>query len=203
MRDYEENLEKYLEQIKKFTKEIIFKNQEIKHDIHIPYSNGIPRILFQIYVDIDKMYKGSPTYDKEYQGIIKQLDFEIKDISKYFNIPTQQLEPHYTYINYDFTKEIVSKSQHEWYLILMDEYGIRRDLLEQYEFMVDLILDPDYVSDTRIVAWCQYINNTEVFYDVNLDCDKIESVVISVLENNGVMDSGLLVHIGVCEEYDY
>jgi len=203
MRDYEENLEKYLEQIKKFTKEIIFKNQEIKHDIHIPHSNGIPRILFQIYVDIDKMYKGSPTYDKEYQDIIKQLDFEIKDISKYFNIPTQQLEPHYTYINYDFTKEIVSKSQHEWYLILMDEYGIRRDLLEQYEFMVDLILDPDYVSDTRIVAWCQYINNTEVFYDVNLDCDKIESVVISVLENNGVMDSGMLVHIGVCEEYDY
>ena len=158
---------------------------------------------FKYMLILIKMYKGSPTYDKEYQDIIKQLDFEIKDISKYFNIPTQQLEPHYTYINYDFTKEIVSKSQHEWYLILMDEYGIRRDLLEQYEFMVDLILDPDYVSDTRIVAWCQYINNTEVFYDVNLDCDKIESVVISVLENNGVMDSGMLVHIGVCEEYDY
>lgn len=203
MRDYEENLEKYLGQIKKFTKEIIFKNQEIKHDIHIPPSNGIPRILFQIYVDIDKMYKGSPTYDKKYQGIIKQLDFEIKDISKYFNIPAQQLESHYTYINYDFTKGIVSKSQHEWYLILMDEYGIRRDLLEQYEFMVNLFLDPDYVSDNRIVAWCQNIYNTEVFYDANLDCDKLESIVISVLENNGVMDSGMLVHIGVCEEYEY
>jgi len=74
MRDYEENLEKYLGQIKKFTKEIIFKNQEIKHDIHIPSSNGIPRILFQIYVDIDKMYKGSPTYDKKYQNIPNLCD---------------------------------------------------------------------------------------------------------------------------------
>ena len=93
MRDYEENLEKYLGQIKKFTKEIIFKNQEIKHDIHIPSSNGIPRILFQIYVDIDKMYKGSPTYDKKYQGIIKQLDFEIPiSISNsYLLVPEKRL----------------------------------------------------------------------------------------------------------------
>jgi hypothetical protein len=204
MRLDKKQLEKHLDSIKKAADLISFKGLDIKRDIDVSETpqerNKKYSIKFQIYVDIDKMFKGSPSYDEKYNNTVRDLDFNLRDIGKYFNIPSQQIEIYYTYINEDFVNMICEKTQHEWYQILQKDYGIKRDALEENDFMVTLNKNFDYISDTVIIAWCNNIYQIQDFEESSLTCDLLKNMVNILFEQNGITKSGFNYHVGVCED---
>ena len=59
-----EELKSKLPMLEKIVESLILNRVDVKHDFHV-VENRYPHILMQFYLELDKMYKGSPIYDED------------------------------------------------------------------------------------------------------------------------------------------
>ena len=210
----EENDEKYLEQLQqsvgvleKVLDTLVFKGVEVKHDFHVVPNDYRSYAMLQFYIDIDKQFKGSPTYDEEYKNVVYEIEHKVNDVLRYAGLSPYggvgATKQYYTYVNDDYVKEVTKNCHDELINILINEYNIPYHLLEEYDIMIQLNDNPDYPSDTTILAYSypltQGFGTDSRLMDNGIDCDKLSEIVDGIFERNGVTDSGFNHQNSICE----
>ena len=210
----EENDEKYLEQLQKSVgvlekvlDTLVFKGVEVKHDFHVVPNDYRSYAMLQFYIDIDKQFKGSPTYDEEYKNVVHEIEHKVNDVLRYAGLSPYggvgATKQYYTYVNDDYVKEVTKNCHDELINILINEYNIPYHLLEEYDIMIQLNDNPDYPSDTTILAYSypltQGFGTDSRLMDNGIDCDKLSEIVDGIFERNGVTDSGFNHQNSICE----
>jgi hypothetical protein len=211
----EENDEKYLEQLQqsvgvleKVLESLVFKGVEVKHDFHVVPSDFRSYVMLQFYIDIDKQYKGSPTYDEEYKNVVHEIEHKVEDVLRYAGLSPHggvgATKQHYTYINDDYVKEVTKNCHDELMNILTNEYNIPYNLIQEYLIMIQLNDNPDYPTDTTILAYSypltQGFGTDSRLMDNGIDCDKLSEIVDGIFERNGVTESGFRYQNSICEK---
>ena len=201
-----EEFKKTLPVLERVIESLIFKGVDVKHEFHVAENSTIPYILLQFYIDIDKQYKGSPTYDEEYQKTVYEIEHKINDVLRYAGLSPigPGVVQHYTYINDEYVQEVVKNCHDELINILTMEYKIPYHLIQEYDILVQLQENPDYPSDTNILAYSSPLSQgwgtDSGFMDRGIDCDKLIEIVDNVFETFGVKESGFLYHNFICEK---
>ena len=201
-----EELRTALPILEKVIKSLIFKGVDIEHEFHVAENSNIPYILLQFYIDIDKQYNGSPTYDEEYKNTVDGIEHKINDVLRYAGLSPMGpgVVQHYTYINDEYVQEVVKNCHDEIINILTMEYKIPYHLIEEYNILVQLQENPDYPSDTNILAYSSPLSTgwgtDSGFMDRGIDCDKLIEIADNVFETFGVKESGFLYHNFICEK---
>jgi hypothetical protein len=211
----EENDEKYLEQLQqsvgvleKVLESLVFKGVEVKHDFHVVPNDFRSYAMLQFYIDIDKQYKGSPTYDEEYKNVVHEIEHKVEDVLRYAGLSPHggvgATKQHYTYINDDYVKEVTKNCHDELMNILTNEYNIPYNLIQEYLIMIQLNDNPDYPTDTTILAYSypltQGFGTDSRLMDNGIDCDKLSEIVDGIFERNGVTESGFRYQNSICEK---
>jgi len=211
----EENDEKYLEQLQqsvgvleKVLESLVFKGVEVKHDFHVVPSDFRSYVMLQFYIDIDKQYKGSPTYDEDYKNVVHEIEHKVEDVLRYAGLSPHgglgATKQHYTYINDDYVKEVTKNCHDELINILTNEYNIPYNLIQEYLIMIQLNDNPDYPTDTTILAYSypltQGFGTDSRLMDNGIDCDKLSEIVDGIFERNGVTESGFRYQNSICEK---
>lgn len=210
----EENNEKYLEQLQKSVgvlekvlDSLVFKGVEVKHDFHVVPNDYRSYAMLQFYIDIDKQYKGSPTYDEDYKNVVHEIEHKVNDVLRYAGLSPYggvgTTKQYYTYVNDDYVKEVTKNCHDELINILINEYNIPYYLLEEYDITIQLNDNPDYPSDTTILAYSypltQGFGTDSRLMDNGIDCDKLSEIVDGIFERNGVTESGFRYQNSICE----
>jgi hypothetical protein len=201
-----EELRTALPLLEKVIKSLIFKGVDVEHEFHVAENSNIPYILLQFYIDIDKQYKGSPTYDKEYKKTVDEIEHKINDVLRYVGLSPMgpYVVQHYTYVNDEYVQEVVKNCHDELINILTMEYKIPYHLIQEYDILVQLQENPDYPSDTNIMAYSSPLSQgwgtDSGFMDRGIDCDKLIEIVDKVFETIGVIESGFPYHNFICEK---
>ena len=211
----EENDEKYIEQLQqsvgvleKVLESLVFKGVEVKHDFHVVPSDFRSYVMLQFYIDIDKQYKGSPTYDEDYKNVVHEIEHKVEDVLRYAGLSPHgglgATKQHYTYINDDYVKEVTKNCHDELINILTNEYNIPYNLIQEYLIMIQLNDNPDYPTDTTILAYSypltQGFGTDSRLMDNGIDCDKLSEIVDGIFERNGVTESGFRYQNSICEK---
>ena len=201
-----EEFKKTLPVLERVIESLIFKGVDVKHEFHVAENSTIPYILLQFYIDIDKQYKGSPTYDEEYQKTVYEIEHKINDVLRYARLSPigPGVVQHYTYINDEYVQEVVKNCHDELINILTMEYKIPYHLIQEYDILVQLQENPDYPSDTNILAYSSPLSQgwgtDSGFMDKAIDCDKLIEIIDNVVETFGVKESGFPYHNFICEK---
>jgi len=202
-----EDLQQSVNILEKIVDKVLFKDVEVKHDFHVAKTSIRPYVLLQFYIDIDKQFKGSPTYDENYQKTVDEIEHKVNDILKYTGLSPigQDVLQHYTYINDEYVQEVAKNCNDDIINILTHEYKIPYDLIQEYDILVQLQENPDYPSDTNILAYSHSLGKSGLgtdsrFMDRGVDCDKLIEITDSVFETNGVKESGFPYHNFMCEK---
>ena len=202
-----EDLQQSVNILEKIVDKVLFKDVEVKHDFHVAKTSIRPYVLLQFYIDIDKQFKGSPTYDENYQKTVDEIEHKVNDILKYTGLSPigQDVLQHYTYINDEYVQEVAKNCNDDIINILTHEYKIPYDLIQEYSILVQLQENPDYPSDTNILAYSHSLGKSGLgtdsrFMDRGVDCDKLIEITDSVFETNGVKESGFPYHNFMCEK---
>lgn len=202
-----EDLQQSLNILDKIVDKVLFKDVEVKHDFHVAKTSIRPYVLLQFYIDIDKQFKGSPTYDENYQKTVDEIEHKVNDILKYIGLSPigPDVLQHYTYINDEYVQEVAKNCNDDIINILTHEYKIPYDLIQEYDILVQLQENPDYPSDTNILAYSHSLGKSGLgtdsrFMDRGVDCDKLIEITDSVFETNGVKESGFPYHNFMCEK---
>ena len=200
-----EDLQQSVNILDKIVDKVLFKDVEVKHDFHVAKTSIRPYVLLQFYIDIDKQFKGSPTYDENYQKTVDEIEHKVNDILKYIGLSPigPDVLQHYTYINDEYVQEVAKNCNDDIINILTHEYKIPYDLIQEYDILVQLQENPDYPSDTNILAYSQGksgLGTDSRFMDRGVDCDKLIEITDSVFETNGVKESGFPYHNFMCEK---
>ncbi len=202
-----ENLQNSVNILNKIVDNILFKGIEVKHDFHVAETSIQPYILLQFYIDIDKQFKGSPTYDENYQKVVYEIEHKVNDILKYVGLsPTgTDVLQHYTYINDEYVQEVVKNCHDDIINILTNEYKIPYHLIQEYSILVQLQENPDYPGDTNILAYSHSLGKSGLgtdsgFMDRGVDCDKLIEIADRAFEDFGVKESGFPYHNFMCEK---
>lgn len=202
-----EDLQQSVNILEKIVDKVLFKDVEVKHDFHVAKTSIRPYVLLQFYIDIDKQFKGSPTYDENYQKTVDEIEHKVNDILKYTGLSPigQDVLQHYTYINDEYVQEVAKNCHDEIINILTNEYKIPYHLIQEYDILVQLQENPDYPSDTNILAYSHSLGKSGLgtdsrFMDRGVDCDKLIEITDSVFETNGVKESGFPYHNFMCEK---
>ena len=201
-----EELRTALPVLEKVIKSLIFKGIDVKHEFHIAESSTIPYILLQFYIDIDKQYNGSPTYDEEYKKTVDEIEHKVNDVLRYAGLSPigPNVVQHYTYVNDEYVQEVVKNCHDELINILTMEYKIPYHLIQEYDILVQLQENPDYPSDTNILAYSSPLSTgwgtDSGFMDRGIDCDKLIEIADKVFETLGVTKSGFPYHNFICEK---
>jgi len=210
----EENDEKYLEQLQKSVgvlekvlDTLVFKGVEVKHDFHVVPNDYRSYAMLQFYIDIDKQFKGSPTYDEEYKNVVHEIEHKVNDVLRYAGLSPYggvgATKQYYTYVNDDYVKKVTKNCHDELINILINEYNIPYYLLEEYDIIIQLNDNPDYPSDTTILAYSypltQGFGTDSRLMDNGIDCDKLSDIVDGIFKRNGVTDSGFNHQNSICE----
>jgi len=201
-----EEFKKTLPVLERVIESLIFKGVDVKHEFHVAENSTIPYILLQFYIDIDKQYKGSPTYDEEYQKTVYEIEHKINDVLRYAGLSPigPGVVQHYTYINDEYVQEVVKNCHDELINILTMEYKIPYHLIQEYDILVQLQENPDYPSDTNILAYSSPLSQgwgtDSGFMDRGIDCDKLIEIADNVFETLGVKESGFPYHNFICEK---
>ena len=210
----EENDEKYLEQLQKSVgvlekvlDSLVFKGVEVKHDFHVVPNDYRSYVMLQFYIDIDKQYKGSPTYDEKYKNVVHEIEHKVEDVLRYAGLSPHggvgATKQYYTYINDDYVQEVTKNCNDELMNILTNEYNIPYYLIEEYSILIQLNENPDYPTDTTIFAYSypltQGFGTDSRLMDNGIDCDKISEIVDGIFERNGVTESGFRYQNSICE----
>lgn len=202
-----EDLQQSVNILEKIVDKVLFKDVEVKHDFHVAKTSIRPYVLLQFYIDIDKQFKGSPTYDENYQKTVDEIEHKVNNILKYTGLSPigQDVLQHYTYINDEYVQEVAKNCNDDIINILTHEYKIPYDLIQDYSILVQLQENPDYPSDTNILAYSHSLGKSGLgtdsrFMDRGVDCDKLIEITDSVFETNGVKESGFPYHNFMCEK---
>lgn len=202
-----EDLQQSVNILDKIVDKVLFKDVEVKHDFHVAKTSIRPYVLLQFYIDIDKQFKGSPTYDENYQKTVDEIEHKVNDILKYIGLSPigPDVLQHYTYINDEYVQEVAKNCNDDIINILTHEYKIPYDLIQDYSILVQLQENPDYPSDTNILAYSHSLGKSGLgtdsrFMDRGVDCDKLIEITDSVFETNGVKESGFPYHNFMCEK---
>lgn len=202
-----EDLQQSVNILDKIVDKVLFKDVEVKHDFHVAKTSIRPYVLLQFYIDIDKQFKGSPTYDENYQKTVDEIEHKVNDILKYIGLSPigPDVLQHYTYINDEYVQEVAKNCNDDIINILTHEYKIPYDLIQEYDILVQLQENPDYPSDTNILAYSHSLGKSGLgtdsrFMDRGVDCDKLIEITDSVFETNGVKESGFPYHNFMCEK---
>lgn len=212
MMDHEKQIEQLQQSVNilnKIVDPILFKNVEVKHDFHVVPNDYLSYVMLQFYIDIDKQFKGSPTYDENYQKAVHEIEFKVNDILKYTGLSPigPGVVQHYTYINDEYVQEVVKNCHDGIINILTNEYKIPYYLIQEYNILVQLQENVDYPSDTNILAYSHSLGKSGLgtdsgFMDRGVDCDKLYEIADSVFETYGVKESGFPYHNFMCEKED-
>ena len=205
MEDKFEQLKSLIPTLDKLLKRLVFKNVDIKYRLSLPREGRTPHIICRFYIEVDKLYKGSPTYNERYKQVVSDLDFSIVDASKYIGLSRLDINNVYEYIEKDYVESIVLKCHEELQKTLVSQYELDWSTVYAYDFSIQLFEDYDYISDLRIVAWCSNLDEgyglSDDIDESGLDCDKVENIVQNILEKNGVTESEFNLQMGICESY--
>ena len=75
--------------------------------------------------------------------------------------------------------------------------------MEEYMITIQLNNNPDYPSDTTILAYSyplsQGFGTDSRFMDKGLDCDKLSDIVDEIFDKFGVTESGFRYQNSICE----
>ena len=201
-----EELRTALPVLEKVIKSLIFKGVDVEHEFHVAENSNIPYILLQFYIDIDKQYNGSPTYDEEYKKTVDEIEHKVNDVLRYAGLSPigSNVVQHYTYVNDEYVQEVVKNCHDELINILTMEYKIPYHLIQEYDILVQLQENPDYPSDTNILAYSSPLSTgwgtDSGFMDRGIDCDKLIEIADKVFETLGVTKSGFPYHNFICEK---
>lgn len=205
MEDKFEYLKSLIPTFDKLLKRLVFKGVDVKYNLSLPREDKTPHIICRFYIEVDKLYKGSPTYDERYKQVVSDLDFSIVDASRYIDLSRFDVENVYEYIEKDYVESVVKTCKDELEKTLVSQYELDWSTVYRYDFSVRLAEDNDYISDLRIVVWSDNLDEgyglDEDIADAGLDCDKVENIAQNILEKNGVMDSEFTLQMSICERY--
>lgn len=205
MEDKFEYLKSLIPTFDKLLKTLIFKGVDIKYNLSLPRVEKSPHIICKFYIEVDKLYKGSPTYDEQYKKVVSDLDFSIVDASKYIGLTRLDIDNRYEYIEKNYVESVVLKCHEELQKTLVSQYELDWSTVYAYDFSIQLFENYDYISDLRIVAWCSNLDEgyglSDEIAESGLDCDKVENIVQNILEKNGVTESEFNLQMGICERY--
>jgi len=208
--NYEEeniqSLQQSVEVLSKIVDKVLFKDVEVKYDFHVATKSIRPYVLLQFYLDIDKQFKGSPTYDENYQKAVHEIEHKVNDLLRYAGLSPvgPNVLQHYSYINDEYVQEVVKNCHDEIINILTNEYKIPYHLIQEYSIIVQLQENPDYPGDTNIMAYSHSLGKSGLgtdsgFMDRGVDCDKLIEIADNVFDLFGVRDSGFPYHNFMCE----
>jgi len=208
--NYEEeniqSLQQSVEVLSKIVDKVLFKDVEVKYDFHVATKSIRPYVLLQFYLDIDKQFKGSPTYDENYQKAVHEIEHKVNDLLRYAGLSPvgPNVLQHYSYINDEYVQEVVKNCHDEIINILTNEYKIPYHLIQEYSILVQLQENPDYPGDTNIMAYSHSLGKSGLgtdsgFMDRGVDCDKLIEIADNVFDLFGVRDSGFPYHNFMCE----
>ena len=200
-----EELKSKLPMLEKIVESLIFKGVDVKHDFHV-VENRFPHISMQFYLELDKMYKGSPIYDEDYKKAVNEIEMKVNDIIKYAGLGLTEVAQHYTYTEMEYIDEVVKDCKDDLINILTMEYKIPYHLFEEYNITIQLNYTPDYPSDTTILAYSYSLGKSgwgtdSQFMDRGIDCDKLIEIVDIIFDKNGVKDSGFQYSNSMCEKW--
>lgn len=202
-----EDLQQSVNVLEKIVDTVLFKGVDVKYDFHVAKTSIRPYLLLQFYIDIDKQFKGSPTYDENYQKAVQEIEHKVNDILKYTGLsPTSSdTVQHYTFINDEYVQEVVKNCHDAIISILTNEYKIPHHLIEEYSILVQLQEYNDYANDTNILAYSHSLGKSGFgtdsgFMDRGVDCDKLHEIADRVFETYGVKESGFPYHNFMCEK---
>jgi hypothetical protein len=202
-----EDLQQSVNILEKIVDTVLFKGVDVKHDFHVTKTSIRPYVMLQFYIDIDKRFKGSPTYDENYQKTVHEIEFKVNDILKYAGLSpiSSDTLQHYTYINDEYVQEVVKNCHDDIINILTNEYKIPYHLIEEYSILVQLQENGEYPSDTNILAYSHSLGKSGLgtdsrFMDRGVDCDKLIEIADNVFETFGVKESGFPYHNFMCEK---
>jgi hypothetical protein len=199
-----EELKSKLPMLEKIVENLVLKGVDVKHDFHV-VEDRFPHILMQFYLELDRMYKGSPIYDEDYKKVVNEIEMKINDTIKYAGLGLTEVGQHYTYTEMEYIDEVVKDCKDDLINILTMEYKIPYDLIGYYNILVQLNYNPDYPSDTKIFAYCESLGRSGMgtdsqFMDRGVDCDKLIEIVDIIFDKNGVKDSGFQYSNCMCEK---
>ena len=201
-----EDLEQSVKILNKIIDSVLFKNSEVKHDFSVAKNSTHPYVLLQFYIDIDKQYKGSPTYDENYKKIVHEIEHKVNDILKYTGLSPMgsNVLQDYTYINDEYVQEVVKNCHDEVINILTNEYKIPYHLIQEYNILVQLQTNHEYPSDTTIMAYSHSLGKSGLgtdsgFMDRGVDCDKLIEIADDAFETYGIKESGFSYVNLMCE----
>jgi len=199
-----EELNNKLPMLKKIVESLIFKGVDVKHDFHVAKSR-YPYILMQFYLELDKMYKGSPIYDEKYKNVTNEIEMKVNDVIKYTGLGITEVGQYYTYTEMEYIDEVVKDCKDDLINILTMEYKIPYHLLEEYNITIQLNYTPDYASDTKILAYCESLGRSGMgtdsrFMERGVSCNKLIEIVDIIFDKNGVKDSGFEYSNCMCEK---
>lgn len=199
-----EELKSKLPMLEKIVENLVFKGVDVKHDFHV-VEDRFPHILMQFYLELDRMYKGSPIYDEDYKKVVNEIEMKINDTIKYAGLGLIEVVQHYTYTEMEYIDEVVKDCKDDLINILTMEYKIPYDLIGYYDILVQLNYNPDFPSDTKILAYCESLGRSGMgtdsqFMDRGVDCDKLIEIVDIIFDKNGVKDSGFQYSNCMCEK---
>ena len=199
-----EELKSKLPMLEKIVENLIFNRVDVKHDFHV-VENRYPHILMQFYLELDKMYKGSPIYDEDYKKVTNEIEIKVYDVIKYAGLAVTEIGQYYTYTEMEYIDEVVKDCKDDLTNILTMEYKIPHHLLEEYNITIQLNYTPDYPSDTTILAYSFSLGKSGLgtdsqFMDRGVDCDKLIEIVDIIFDKNGVKDSGFQYSNCMCEK---
>ena len=201
-----QSLQQSVEVLSKIVDKVLFKDVDVKYDFHVATKSIRPYVLLQFYLDIDKQFKGSPTYDENYQKAVHEIEHKVNDLLRYAGLSPvgPNVLQHYSYINDEYVQEVVKNCHDEIINILTNEYKIPYHLIQEYSILVQLQENPDYPGDTNIMAYSHSLGKSGLgtdsgFMDRGVDCDKLIEIADNVFDLFGVRDSGFPYHNFMCE----
>ena len=199
-----EELKSKLPMLEKIVENLIFNRVDVKHDFHV-VENRYPHILMQFYLELDKMYKGSPIYDEDYKKVTNEIEMKVYDVIKYAGLAVTEIGQYYTYTEMEYIDEVVKDCKDDLTNILTMEYKIPYHLLEEYNITIQLNYTPDYASDTKILAYCESLGRSGMgtdsrFMERGVSCNKLIEIVDIIFDKNGVKDSGFEYSNCMCEK---
>ena len=74
--------------LKKLLSHSVFKGVDVEHEFYLEETNSLSSqyIMLKFYIDIDKQYKGSPTYDENYKKTVNEIEHKVNDVLRYVGL---------------------------------------------------------------------------------------------------------------------
>lgn len=185
-------MSKTIKALEKIAEKLAFKGVDIQHKFHTNKDiNEEEFFVMSVTIEIDKLYKESPTYDEKYTDVVKDLDFNLRSLPKYLGLSRNNVVIMYYYTNMNRTKDLVDRIRDKITKKIYDDFGIRG-----YKLFVTIITDSSFVSDLCINIYSEDTKPTAKIYQLDendFNCNYVKNVTENVLEELKVYESFMVL----------